>query len=314
VFPFLKLAVKLCTKMCDVSTYYANIDPITTPIETIAELISNHNVISYTPGCWEAIKEIDEDPDNVNNVVLIYSRRSEPKSTSGLSTGWNREHVWPRSYGVGDNGPDYSDLHHLFPSDVQVNAARSSKILGECTASNCVSPAHSEAASDTSSNSYIFTPPISVKGDLARALMYMALRYDGTDANTENLTMSECPCRYTFTSPGKLSTLLEWHEQDPVDDAERARTDRVCSYQGNRNPFVDMPSLADRIYGDVSIPSSCPFCQEAAQDGDDTTESPSNSDDDGGTLMMKYGAICGGVIVVLIALVISYWVCCRTKK
>ena len=116
---------------CNITTYYAGINATSTPIETIAELISNHNVISYD-GCWDAIKELDEDPINADNVILIYSRRSEPKNTSGVSTGWNREHVWPKSYGVGYSGPDFSDLHHLFPADWNVNSARGNKLLGNC--------------------------------------------------------------------------------------------------------------------------------------------------------------------------------------
>ena len=97
---------------CNTTSFYNGIDPSTTPIETIAERISNHNRISYDY-CWDAIKVLDEDPTNAENVILIYSQRSAPKNTSGLSTGWNREHVWPKSYGVGYTGPDFSDLHHL---------------------------------------------------------------------------------------------------------------------------------------------------------------------------------------------------------
>ena len=250
---------------CNTTSFYDGIDPSTTPIETIAERISNHNRISYDD-CWDAIKVLDEDPTNAENVILIYSQRSAPKNTSGLSTGWNREHVWPKSYGVGYTGPDFSDLHHLFPADWNVNSARGNKILGNCENSDCESPAHAEASNDTASNSIIFTPPDAVKGDLARALMYMALRYNGElqDVNTENLTMSECPCQYTYTSPGYLSTLIEWHEQDPVDEQERKRTDDICRlYQGNRNPFVDMPSLVQRIFGaSSSSNSSCPSCEE----------------------------------------------------
>ncbi len=99
--------------------------------------------------------------------------------------------MWPKSYGVGYSGPDFSDLHHLFPADWNVNSARGNKLLGNCEDSECESPAHVEASNDTATNSIIFTPPESVRGDLARAIMYMALRYDGAtrDTNTENLTV-----------------------------------------------------------------------------------------------------------------------------
>jgi len=178
---------------CNTTQYYLGIDPESTPISTIADKISNHNVLSYSD-CWDAIKNLDEDPQDSSNVILIYSQRSEPKSTSGVSTGWNREHVWAKSYGVGSSGPDYSDLYHLFPADWNVNSARGTfslslslslccavcitsstgnKLLGDCQDSDCISPAHAEAASDTASNATFFDPPNSVKGDLARALMYV---------------------------------------------------------------------------------------------------------------------------------------------
>ena len=298
---------------CDLETYYDGIDATSTPIETFKELISDHYVIWYS-NTWDALKSIDEDDDDSNNVKLIYSRRSESKSSSS----WNREHVWPRSYGVGNTGPDYSDLHHLFPSDQDVNSARSSKIFAECrTEDNCESPAHPEASPDTATNSYIFTPPSVVKGDIARALMYVALRYNGPaqEADTENLTMSECPCGYAFTSPGELSTLLEWHKQDPVDDTERTRNDRVCSYQGNRNPFVDMPSLVDRFYGGVCTPTSCPYCQSSATFIDTFNCTDVTNADNIDDLIEKYGIIAGGgVLVLVLVLAIFCCICCRTKK
>ena len=100
-----------------------------------------------------------------------------------------------------------------------------------------------------------------VKGDIARALMYVALRYNGPsqDADTEDLTMSECPCRYTFTSPGELSTLLEWHKQDPVILEKKNDGVRV-----KESKSQDMPSPVDRFYGGVCTPTSCPYCQSSA--------------------------------------------------
>ena len=124
---------------------------------------------------------------------------------------------------MGYSGPDFSDLHHLFPADWNVNSARGNKLLGNCEDSECQSPAHIEASNDTATNSILFTPPESVRGDLARAIMYMSLRYDGAtrDTNTENLTMSECR-QYTYTSPAYLILLIEWHEQDPVDERKKS--------------------------------------------------------------------------------------------
>ena len=91
-------------------------------------------------------------------------------------------------------------------------------------------------------------PPTSVRGDVARSLMYMAIRYDGSDENTERLLLGECPCMQTSTM-GILSVLLQWHSADPPSDAELARNDAICRrYQKNRNPFIDMPELAAKAF------------------------------------------------------------------
>jgi hypothetical protein len=96
-----------------------------------------------------------------------------------------------------------------------------------------------------------FLPPKNVRGDIARAILYMDLRYDGDESNTNDLVVSDCPDSVPNSSGmGYLSQLLEWHAEDPVDDNERARNDAVCKqYQGNRNPFVDYPELATKYFG-----------------------------------------------------------------
>lgn len=80
-----------------------------------------------------------------------------------------------------------------------------------------------KAAADTAKNSDSFLPPASVRGDIARCMFYMALRYDGTEPETNNLTLTSCPCP-SRNAMGNLTRLLEWHAADPVDDAERTRS------------------------------------------------------------------------------------------
>ena len=95
--------------------------------------------------------------------------------------GWNREHVWPKSYGIGTSGDDYTDVHNLRACDWSVNSARGNLFFGECDPSldsSCSSPAHSEAASDTAANSVLWMPPAAVRGDIARTLFYMEVRGD----------------------------------------------------------------------------------------------------------------------------------------
>lgn len=103
---------------------------------------------------------------------------------------------WPRSLGVGSTGKDNTDVHSLRPSDCNVNAVRSNKLYGACGTlgtSSCTSPAHPEAAFDTETDGVTFLPPADVRGDVARAILYMDLRYDGSDADTLDLVVSDCP-------------------------------------------------------------------------------------------------------------------------
>jgi len=214
------------------------------------------NSLPYTSSTnmdtWDALYVLDADESDANRVIELYSQRSVALNMSGLPDGWNREHVWPKSYGVGYSGADYTDLHHLRAADWGINSARGNKPFGECSPtrdSTCVSPAHAEAAYDTAANPNLFMPPAAVRGDIARALFYMVARYDGTNSYTENLVLSKCPSSLGYAM-GNLSLLLAWHAADPADSREVWRTGKVCElYQGNRNPFVDDASLPERIWG-----------------------------------------------------------------
>lgn len=197
-------------------------------------LMQTHVIIPYTSSStdvWDALRVLDADPANPSNVWLLYANRSEPYETHGQSTGWNREHIIPRSYGLFDSGPDYSDLHNLRASDANVNSARSNLYFDNCepfSDNTCQRPAHSEAAPDTSKNDRKFYPSAYRKGDIARSAFYMALRYNGTEANTEQMKLTDCPCVDTH-SFGNLSTLLEWALEDEVDASEVARNNLTCS-------------------------------------------------------------------------------------
>jgi endonuclease I len=201
---------------------------------------------------WKALQDLDAgtEPDTVN---LIYSEQDVKGSDHGTATTWNREHLWPKSHEVGQNGADFTDIHHLRPADWNVNSARSNLYFGACglvqEISKCQIPAHSQAANDTSKDSSVFLPPINRRGDVARALFYMDLRYFG-GAGDVDLELTDCPRPDNDNQMAYLSQLLEWHIADEVDDAERNRNDRACElWQGNRNIFVDHPELVAKIYG-----------------------------------------------------------------
>lgn len=106
-------------------------------------------------------------------------------------------HRWPKSLGVGDSGPDYSDIHHMRPEDCNVNSARGNLLFANCgiaaPASECTEPAHPEASADTGRDKVAFQPPSRSRGDIARALMYMELRYGGDEVATLDLILTDCP-------------------------------------------------------------------------------------------------------------------------
>jgi len=246
---------------CDIATYYQSLagNPANWTRSELQGLLetTHRNVLPYTDSSsgidtWAALSDLDAG-STPGTVHLIYADIDVPVTPRGTSSTWNREHVWPKSRGVGQGGADYTDVHHLRPSDANVNSARGNKHFSECgiveDILDCTTPAHPEAKADTSADPSSFLPPVSVRGDIARALFYMDVRYNGND-NDLDLVLTDCLDPNENNQLGYLSQLLKWHEQDPVDDAERIRNMQVCqAWQGNRNPFVDYPELASSIFG-----------------------------------------------------------------
>ena len=145
------------------------------------DIIDDHRVIRYSsknPDTADALAKLDTDPDNPSNVILIYSRRSEPISNFGTSSGWNREHLWCNSYGIDKRGPAYSDLHNLRPADASVNSARSNKIFdtSDTRDAKYQKPGHPEAEL-TSEDSDSWEPPADVRGDVRLQLSSYGSEY-----------------------------------------------------------------------------------------------------------------------------------------
>ncbi|MCB0807503.1 MAG: endonuclease, partial [Bacteroidales bacterium] len=141
-----------------------------------------------------------------------------------------------------------TDLHHMRATDASVNSERGDKDFDNCQATGTQ---HDEAT-QCYFTSNAWEPPASVKGDIARAMFYMAVRYEG-DSGEADLELTDF---YTSpsSSPGQLGileTLMQWHQTDPVDAKEMTRHELVYNnYQGNRNPFIDHPEYVDLIWGD----------------------------------------------------------------
>ncbi|AUO12259.1 endonuclease [Priestia megaterium] len=206
-------------------------------------IIDHHTELSYS-AVWEALKKTDEDPANANNVILLYTGRSQAKSTNGGGVDdWNREHVWAKSHGdFGTAMGPGTDLHHLRPTDVSVNSTR-----GNLDFDNGGTE-HSEALGNYF-DSDSWEPRDEVKGDVARMLFYMAVRYEGDVSDEPDLELNNTVNNGTAPYHGKLSVLLQWNAQDPVDDRERCRNDIIYSdYQHNRNPFIDHPEWVNEIW------------------------------------------------------------------
>lgn len=207
--------------------------------EGLHKIIRGHRVLSYRD-LWEALRDLDRGDDA--KVILIYDRSQRSHSKNGGNQGdWNREHLWPRAYGVRRSSPANTDLHHIRASDVRINGKRGHLYFDKTEGEDFLGKRYS---SDPNS----WEPPNEVKGDIARAMFYMAVRYEGNEAGSIDLELSNVP-DLTKGVHGKLSTLLRWHKTDPVSDEERTRNDKIHrSYQGNRNPFIDHPEWAEWVY------------------------------------------------------------------
>ncbi|MEU4687143.1 endonuclease I family protein [Streptomyces xinghaiensis] len=206
-------------------------------------IVSEQTKLSYSQ-VWDALKATDEDPADPSRVVLLYSGRSQSKSENGgAADEWNREHVWAKSHGdFGTATGPGTDIHHLRPTDVTVNSARGNKDFDEGGSEVGEAPGNY-----TDSDSW--EPRDRVKGDVARMIFYMAVRYEGGDGFAD-LELNDRVGNGSNPLMGRVSMLLEWHEQDPPDAFEKNRNEVIyADFQHNRNPFIDHPEWAGEIWG-----------------------------------------------------------------
>ncbi|MFE1383389.1 endonuclease I family protein [Streptomyces sp. NPDC058740] len=226
------------------TTYYKNaVGKTGTSLKSsLHTIISSQSKISYD-AVWNALKVTDQDPNNTANVLLLYSGTSRSKTLNGGSVGdWNREHVWAQSHGsFGTSAGPGTDLHHLRAADVQVNSIRGNKDFD-----NGGSAVSGAPGSYTDGDS--FEPRDADKGDVARMILYMAVRYEGDDAWAD-LEPNESTSNGSVPFIGRLSVLKLWNEQDPPSAFEERRNNVIySSYQGNRNPFIDHPEWVEAIW------------------------------------------------------------------
>lgn len=239
--------------------------------QVLNDLIDYHTRYPYTSDStdvWDILKVTDEDPNNTNNVIGIYTQRSIPKlwqdgSSSACNNDcWNREHVWSKSHGDFDTvlGPG-TDAHHLRAADKSVNSTKNNDDFDDIvphSVTNQVTDLRDDGSRTPISAWSIgeaFEPADNVKGDIARMILYMDVRYDGTEGYPDLVVVEATSTDSgiysqgsTYGYYGRLSTLLRWNELDPVDDYERSRHEKIVGFQGNRNPFVDFPQFANLIW------------------------------------------------------------------
>ena len=269
------------------ASYYDTVDA-SSPAALRASLhavIDDHVRFPYTSSTtdtWDILNDADENPADPSTVLDLYKNATFP---DGCSTGcaWNREHTWAKSYGFqtesGSAATPYTDAHHLRATDTSYNSARSNLPHGECTSGCATYPTDVNAGAGGaaevnrgSGGSVSCTTPAAGmawetwdhrKGDVARSILYMDVRYEGgtgpLGAEPDLIATDDLALMYAETTScgdgyqpvayhGILSTLLAWHAADPPDADEMRRNDQVWCYQQNRNPFVDHPEWVDCLY------------------------------------------------------------------
>ena len=263
--------------------YYNSVDDTnsSTLRTTLHELIDDHQRFPYTSSStdtWNILEAADVDPNNGSRILDAYKNASYAKQGGGNSF-YNREHTWPNSYGFPNDNADnypYTDCHQLFLADIAYNGARDRLPFAAAAggaewptdANNGVGggtgiyPGNSNWALGSGSGG-AWEVWHDRRGDVARALFYLDVRYEGgthgtTGANEPDLILTDSQALIAGSSTGQnesvaymgyLATLLQWHEQDPPDAKEIARNAVVQSFQGNRNPFIDHPEWVACLYG-----------------------------------------------------------------
>jgi hypothetical protein len=219
-------------------------------IQAIQDIIADPAVVrKHTYGDVTLIlNQADQSPLHSNQVWLMYVEQQREKfkfqeSSSNVGT-WNREHIFPQSRGgfanatsavadginifastnADDVAAGHSDAHHIRAEDGPENTLRSNRDYG----SDYNGPVGNQG---------------SWKGDVARSLFYMAVRYNALSLVNGN------PPDTTMFQIGDLASLLSWNFTDPADDFEMNRNNIVYTWQMNRNPFIDYPLLASYIWG-----------------------------------------------------------------
>ena len=276
--------------------YYDGIEGLTGDAlkDALNDIITGHTEYPYTDDdtdVWDMLRAADEDPDNPNNVILFYTGISWPKECQDTNTDllpdycfenndrdadyteWNREHIWSKSHGDFEDEDGYAfeessgsyalgahtDGHHLVAAERSMISIKNNRFFDDCHEGiNDDNLVDREYGNYTCGDWY-FEPRDEVKGDVARMLFYMVIRYEGEDGDFVDLELTTDIYQFEDAETSirdsklpyyeNLATLLRWNLEDPVSEWEILRNQTIYEFQGNRNPFIDMPELAELIWG-----------------------------------------------------------------
>lgn len=217
----------------------------------LGEIARNHTVLSYS-SLWSHYEVTDVVLGTTKQVFDYYSPDVYYFPGNGSApAGANKEHACPQSWwGKGNSCNCYSDLFNVMPSEEKANSAKSNYPLGTTG-----SPSFSNGrikVGNSNRGAYsgkIFEPADEHKGDFARIYFYVATCY--ANANWQGTNCAFNKEDFPTIKSWILDLLLKWNADDPVDDWEITRQERVFGEQKNRNPFIDYPQLADHIWGDL---------------------------------------------------------------
>jgi len=212
--------------------------------ELYLKAAKNQKVFSYSQSRKHILGNVDLKRDGRGHYVrAVYCQRkfrnSDFKNGQGLGPGrtpdhtvMNIEHTWPQSR-FSRRFPkniQKSDLHHLYPTDSKQNGQRGSHLFAEVSYETRSPICSGNKIGGTNESGGTFFEPAEVhKGNVARAIFYFSIRYQ--------ISIPEVSEKY----------LRHWHEEDPVDHDERQRHEAIARIQGNRNPFIDDPSLVRQV-------------------------------------------------------------------
>jgi len=264
---------------------------------SLHQTIKGHTVYPYSgtngpdhQNVWTILEIAQEDPNNPSKIIDVYRNHSfntvtDRDAGNGGSNKYNREHTWPNSLGFkNDSLAAYTDTHMLWLADKVQNGDRGNKPLANCR-SGCMElgtdanngyggPGQSNWYKTPDGNAGSFEVWDHRKGDIARSIFYMAIRYEGIaseaahDGVIPDLEITDDRSKIVITPNtaakaymGLLTDLLAWNEADPPDAEEIARNDVIQGFQGNRNPFIDHPEWATRALFESSEPATCELAQ-----------------------------------------------------